>query len=87
MEIFTRDGLVDMLRHNVVSVTFTKIDGSKREMRCTLLPEHIPNASTNNGEVILNEKASKTNNISVWDVDKNAWRSFRVEHVISISVG
>lgn len=86
MTMFTRDGLIDMLRHNVVTVTFTKVSGDERIMKCTLLAEHIPNASTQNGELVIEHKSS-SNNVSVWDIESNGWRSFRVASVKNISIG
>jgi hypothetical protein len=86
MTIFTRDGLIDMLRHNVVSVTFTKVNGEERVMKCTLRSDLVPNALIQNGELVLEQKQS-SNNVSVWDVDANGWRSFRVANVKNISVG
>jgi hypothetical protein len=84
--MFTRDGLIDMLRHNIVTVTFTKVNGDERVMKCTLLPEHVPNASTANGELVFESKGS-SNNIPVWDLDASGWRSFKVESVKTISIG
>lgn len=86
MTIFTRDGLIDLLRHNVVSVTFTKVNGEERVMRCTLQANYIPNALTQNGELIV-EKKTNSNNVSVWDTETQGWRSFRVNSVKSVSVG
>jgi hypothetical protein len=86
MTMFTREGLVDMLRHNIVTVTFTKVNGDERVMKCTLRSEMIPNAPTQNGELVVEQKQS-SNNVSVWDVDSQGWRSFRVASVKSISVG
>jgi len=83
--IFTKENLVDMLRNNIVIVTFTKVNGDERVMQCTLLPEYVPNAPTNNGQVLLQESESKA--VSVWDVQASAWRSFRVDSVKSISMG
>jgi hypothetical protein len=84
--MFTRDGLIDMLRHNVVIVTFTKVNGDERVMRCTLQADRIPNAPTQNGELVVEGKQT-SNNVSVWDVDSSGWRSFRVSSVKSISIG
>jgi hypothetical protein len=84
--IFTKENLVDMLRNNIVTVTFTKVNGDERVMRCTLRSEMIPNAPTQNGELVVEQKQS-SNNVSVWDVDSQGWRSFRVASVRSISVG
>ena len=86
MTMFTRDGLIDMLRHNIVTVTFTKVNGDERVVKCTLRGELIPNAPTRNGELVVEQK-STSNNVSVWDVDANGWRSFRVENVKNISMG
>ena len=83
--IFSKDNLMDMLRNNIVTVTFTKVNGEERIMKCTLLPEYVPNAPTNNGQVLLQESESKA--VSVWDVQANGWRSFRVDSVKSISMG
>lgn len=83
--IFTKENLIDMLRNNVVTVTFTKVDGTERVMKCTLMSEYVPNAPTNNGQMLLQESAAKT--VSVWDTEANGWRSFKVDNVKSISVG
>jgi hypothetical protein len=84
--MFTRDGLIDMLRNNVVVVTFTKVNGDERVMHCTLQASHIPNAPSQNGELVIETKTN-SNTVSVWDVNANGWRSFRVENVKSISMG
>ena len=86
MTIFTRDGLIDLLRHNVVTVTFTKVNGEERVMDCTLQANLIPNAPTQNGQLIVEGK-NTSNNISVWDVKANGWRSFRIANVKNVSVG
>jgi hypothetical protein len=86
MTIFTRDGLIDLLRHNIVSVTFTKVNGEERVMACTLQPNLIPNATTQNGELIVEGKIT-SNNIAVWDVNANGWRSFRVASVKTVTIG
>ena len=83
--IFTRENLIDTLRHNVVIVTFTKVNGEERIMTCTLRSEHIPNAPKSNGEIVIRE--TKNDAISVWDINANGWRSFRVGNVKSIAIG
>jgi hypothetical protein len=83
--IFTKENLIDMLRNNIVTVTFTKVNGEERTMKCTLMSEYVPNAPTNNGQVLLQESESKA--VSVWDTEINGWRSFRVDSVKSISMG
>ena len=87
MNVLTRDGLIDILKHNIVEVTFLKVNGSERIMRCTLRGEMIPNAPLKNGELMIETKTNSNNNISVWDIEANGWRSFRVENVKNISMG
>ncbi len=83
--IFNKDNLNELLRNNVATVTFTKVDGSERVMRCTLLKEYIPNAATKDQNVVSEETTNL--NMSVWDVEAAGWRSFRINSVKSVSVG
>jgi hypothetical protein len=73
--------LVDMLRKSVVTVTFTKVDGTERVMNCTLLPSFLPEEYRNKAPM-LTESAPMT--VSVWDVDVSGWRSFRLDTVTSV---
>jgi hypothetical protein len=84
--VFTKENLIDVLRNNVVTVTFTKVDGSERIMKCTLRDEFFP-AAPSSGQVVLRDNMGSDNNISVWDTEMSGWRSFRVNSVKSISVG
>lgn len=74
--------------HAHVEVTFTKVDGTVRTMPCTLneamLPvvEQItPTADTPPPRV----KKFNPAVMSVFCTDKQEWRSFRVENVISVT--
>lgn len=65
--------LMEALGKGVVTVTFTKKDGTERTMRCTratsYIPiEHAPKSDTSKEEV--------TDNIRVFDVENQGWRSF-----------
>jgi hypothetical protein len=87
--VFDRKSLIELLRDNVVVVTFTKVDGTERKMKCTLLAEYVPNAVTNS-KVLLSdggEGGINNNNISVWDIESSGWRSFRVESIKNVSIG
>jgi hypothetical protein len=75
-----RDTVLEMLRKNIMSVTFTKVDGTERTMKCTLLPEYVP---VPQGHAM---KESTAQNISVWDIDAAGWRSFRLPFVKSFTV-
>ena len=82
--IFTRNNLVETLRNNIVTITFTKINGTERVMRCTLIPEQIGGALASNGKAFVE---SNDRVVAVWDLDNNGWRAFRVDSVKSISMG
>lgn len=74
-----RNQLVEDLKENVLNITFLKKDGDRRTMRCTLdgTKVDIPETKGSN-------KKPNLSICSVWDLDLNQWRSFRVESVISV---
>jgi hypothetical protein len=73
--------LVAKLRDAVLNVTFEKVDGTERTMKCTLRPEYLPEEYRNKAPM-LTETTPLT--ISVWDVENSGWRSFRVENVTAV---
>lgn len=66
-------------------VTFTKVDGTIREMQCTRKPETIAEAGWVQKE---GTKPRKENPdvCAVFDLDKNEWRSFRFDSVTAFKV-
>jgi hypothetical protein len=58
-----------------VSITFEKKDGTIRELNCTLkdVPAYVPKTD------IVRKKSEST--ISVYDIDNQDWRSFRIDSV------
>ena len=39
---YQRDTLLSDLRNSIIEVTFTKVNGERRAMRCTLMPHYLP---------------------------------------------
>ena len=76
-----RNELVENLRFGIVTVVFKKVNGDLREMTCTLSRDVVPPTPPSN------DKKPNKDIIPVWDTDKKAWRSFRLENIISILVG
>lgn len=74
--------LRSMLRHNTVTVTFTKSDGAERVMRCTLQSQYLPSVSLAEGKT----RKTNDNTLSVWDLEVSAWRSFRLRSVSSVKL-
>lgn len=84
-----KDDVLDLLRKTIVTVQFMKADGNLRNMVCTLLPEHIPAdqqpKSPGNGEPFIPREWPE-DVIRVFDIEKGAWRSFRLDSVNSVTV-
>lgn len=84
----TREELLNLLSQQIVDVTFDKLDGTERVMKCTLIPSMLPHSER---EKKLDE--TKTRNLEdktfvVWaiDIEPSAWRSFRYDRVKHVSV-
>lgn len=77
-----RQEIEEIIYDTIVQVKFTKRDGSERVMNCTLNKDVVPPATKK--DPISQAKVRKVNEevMVVWDVDKNAWRSFRPDSVI-----
>lgn len=71
----------DALHNGVVVVSFTKSNGELREMRCTLRTDMIPQTPVVEGKTPKKENPDIQ---AVWDVEKQAWRSFRFDSVNTI---
>ena len=75
------EALRELLKTDLVTVVFTKNDGTKREMHCTMLPQYLPVMNEPN----LNIKYGPSPTIViVWDLEQNAWRSFKFDSLLSI---
>lgn len=68
-----------VLKESVANVVFTKADGSTRTMRCSLRPEDLPPVES--GKVDGSTRKQSTEVVSVWDLDAQGWRSFRIDSV------
>jgi hypothetical protein len=70
--------LAEWLSQGECVVTFRKVNGEIRDMPCTLQAEMLP--------VQLAESTRKPNPdvMLAFLVDKQAWRSFRLDNVISV---
>lgn len=77
------DQLVKDLQQGTRTVRFTKRDGSQRDIRCTLMANQLPERAQQALEQPLRE--TKSNLVTVWDLEKSAWRSFRRDSVISVN--
>jgi hypothetical protein len=76
------------LMNGIYTVTFTKVDGTTRVMQCTLKEDLIPvDMLPKTKETLTTTLQNDTEEravMSVWDLEKNAWRSFRTENVTNL---
>lgn len=89
MGMYQRDVLLKDLRQNVVEVTFTKVNGDTRIMRCTLMESMLPATYRENPEEKAGEQDFHQKNqdvIAAWDVRAGGWRSFRIDNVTYVQV-
>ena len=91
-----RDWVRGLLSNSEISVTFTKADGTDREMLCTLDGSKIPTKplSPTNSTVpvdgIVREskrprKEPDPHSIRVYDLEKQEWRSFRFDRLKKVT--
>lgn len=80
---FNRDELRDLLVENILQVTFDKVNGDERVMTCTLKRDVLPTPDAGKTENDV-KKASEAS-LSVWDVNANGWRSFRMDRIKSVA--
>jgi hypothetical protein len=85
-----------LLQNSEVTVTFTKADGTDRDMLCTLDHSRIPvsvakpilTTAPVDGIVRESKKPRKEpdpHSIRVFDLEKQEWRSFRFERLKKVT--
>ena len=77
-----REWLQNLLKTETVCLTFRKKDDTIREMTCTLIESKLP---TNEKKT---DRVRKENDdvISVFDLEKNEWRSCRYDSINQINL-
>lgn len=72
------------LKENFVNIRFTKTDGTERKMLCTLKETELPKVEKDIEQ--KREKKPNENVLAVWDLEKKAFRSFRLNSIIDYNV-
>ena len=82
----TKPDLKNLLEQNVVAVDFTKLNGDKRVMTCTLREDMKPGATKT--DAMSQKKVREVSDavVSVWDVNAKGWRSFRYDRVNAVDI-
>lgn len=75
-----RKWLIGVLKEQSVDLKFEKKDGSVRKMKATLKTEMVVEyEKKTDKEKVVNEEV-----LAVFDLDKNEWRSFRLDSLKEI---
>lgn len=76
-----KNWLKDLLKNEIVTVEFTKSDGSLRTMQATLKENMLPESD------LIESTTKKINQdvCIVWDIEQSKWRSFRYDRLISVT--
>lgn len=77
---FDKEKILEQLQTGVALVTFTKADGSLRDMKCTLQPRLLP-PQLKESTVKLDPQSDA---LRVYDLEADGWRSFKISRLISI---
>lgn len=77
-----KETLLETLRKEIITLKFTKTDGSERVMKCTLRDDYTVKEEKKTDRV----KKPNDNVISVWDVEWNGWRSFKYDNLLEVHI-
>lgn len=87
---FSLEERLDILRYflhnNVCKVLFVKLDGSEREMKCTLKEDLLPARNVEGKNAVKLPRPEENGVLGVYLTEDKVWRSFRINNVISIEV-
>lgn len=78
----SKEDLIKLLKEKVVTIKFKKKDESTRVMVCTLSKDYLPESEEHIDGQEKKKKKENPNTLPVWDLEKLAWRSFRVDSVV-----
>jgi hypothetical protein len=69
------------LRDGLITVNFTKVNGTKRTMIATLNDSYLPK------QTVETTTARDPNLLVVWDTEHNGWRTIKVDSIIEWAPG
>ena len=76
------DTLKEDLRKGILNVKFTKTNGEERDMICTLREDLIPMVSKSQSKRLEHQLSDEV--VRVYDLEKEEWRSFRIDSIVSV---
>jgi len=76
-----RQWLINRLKDGPASISFMKVDGTKRVMLCTLQEDVVPVIENKTDKV----KVANTEVLPVYDLEAKGWRSFRLDSILTVT--
>lgn len=70
------------LQGGISTITFTKKDGTERKLKCTLQSALLP--VVENIDATVKERKIPTESLAVYDLENNAWKSFRWDSISTV---
>ena len=83
VKLLKQDEIITRLKMQTVNIEFMKKDGTRRKMTCTLMPEMLP--AQIDLEELVNTRKGNPEILAVFDTDKDEWRSFRWDSLLSVN--
>lgn len=81
-----REWFESLLKNEIVTITFTKKDGTERSMRCTLKQGLLPLTEVvESTEEDKPKRAKSETSVAVYDLDVEGWRAFSIDSVKTIT--
>jgi hypothetical protein len=78
---FNKTDLRNLLRENNAEILFTKKDGTKRLMKCTLRESEMAQYEKKTDRVVKENDSI----LSVWDLEASAWRTVNISTIETVS--
>lgn len=79
----TREWLKSLLKSGVVTLNFTKNDGTKRKLKATLQESVLPKVETATAATTVRKQSDEVQ--PVYDLEAEGWRSFRWDSLTAVS--
>lgn len=86
MGLYQRDALLNDLYDHVAEVTFVKLNGERRTLRCTLMANHLPPNYDGQHLDEMHKKEENKSVIAAWDIKAGGWKSFHVDAVEYVQI-
>ena len=78
----TRQEMIAKLKESECRVIFKKVNGEERDMKCTLMESKLPELKSKPDD---KKRQPNESVIRAFDINKQEFRSFKVDNVISFT--